>query len=247
MRTPIPLGQGKSPLPMSFWRSQLGVLYCALLFPTQMEAQGTVLGQNNVGTAIFYLDQVAGGAYSVQLHLFDPSKPGGVGLAVGAQTKVGSNGRFNMGVVEIPRVKPGQSALLVVRWWDFSTPTQSLSSYPLFTPPLGGDPDGNGPLPPIPPGRLLDAIWDKPFALVDASSAPWIYASDTPDGNYRLVTPAIYNAFGQSLRFVPDAGDRFFRLAGATNAPLPVNIGPAPELLPWAPASTGMLRILFQN
>ena len=236
---------------MSFWRSQLGVLYCALLFPTQMEAQGTVLGQNNVGTAISYLfgtgGEVAKGAgYLVQLHLFDPSEPSGVGLAVGTNATVGPSGRFTVGVVGIPGVKPGQSALLVVRWWNaLSNPILIASSYPIPTPPLGGDPDGNGPLLVIPPPPLLATVRPGAFAFLDASSAPRVYASPTVDGNYRLVAPALHNLFGHSLRFYPGEQDRFFRLAGATNAPLIHHFGPAAPFFDLEQPAPGLLRIIY--
>lgn len=241
---------------MRFLIQQVFLLVCVLLFTGDLKAQGTVLVQNNIGTIITYLSDASGGQirgsdYSIQLHLFDPSKVHGLGNPVGPVAILGANGRFSAGVVEIPDSKPGESVPVVFRWWrQNSDPVESSSTYPIYTPPLGGDPDGNGPILPIPPTGVLSGslvLFSSQLPLLtDARYAPWIYTSDNPGGNFRLLAPAFYNAFGSSLRFVPGPNDRFFRLVSATNAPILVNIGPAPSLFGLEPPPSGWLRILFQ-
>jgi hypothetical protein len=217
-----------------------------LLATCKLKAQGTVLAQNNLGATIFYLlgpgdTELRGSAYSVELHLFDPLIPGGVGPQVGAKVRVSPNGRFTMGVIQIPGVKPGEIATLILRWSkDSSGPIQYSTSYPFFTLPLGGDPDGDGPLLPITPRAMVWGFLNgAPFGFNDATDAPWIYAADTIDGDYRLVSPAMNNPLSSSLRFEAGGSHRFFRLVTPANESVITQIGPSPE-------SPGLLQIGYQ-
>lgn len=212
-----------------------------LLASCELTAQGTILGQNNLGATIFPLIRpdgtpVRSSSYSVELHLFDPSIPDGVGQQVGATVRVGPNGRFTMGVVTIPGVQPGEVATLILRWYkDPSGPIQYSTSYPFRTYRLGGDPDGDGPMIRRDPLTMFGGFSNgTSFEFVDATNAPWIYGSDTIDGEYTLVWPAINNPRSSSLRFVAGGNQRYYRLVTPANESVITQIGPSlesPDLL----------------
>ncbi len=208
-------------------------------------AQGTVLLQNNVGAAIA---PVGGGLENVnvdtvQVHLFDPSKPGGIGFQLGGKGSISPNRRFTLGAVEIPGIPPGQIAALILQFWNESIDPNSIGrSYPFYTPPLGGDPDGVGPIAPIPPPPMLRDV-QGPFSLSPALDC-WVYESETINGAYKLVAPAICNPFGQSIRFKTPTGIRFYRLVSLETVYEIVHLGSAPELPPF-PYMPGVSRILY--
>lgn len=206
-------------------------------------AQGTVLLQNNVGAVIWLVVGWDNSfASSVQVHLFDPSKPGGIGLQVGGRATIAANHRFTLGVVEIPGIPAGQIATLILQFWNESADPNGVGrSYPFRTPPLGGDPDGEGPALPIPPPHMLGDM-QGPFSLSPALDC-WVFESETIDGTYTLVAPALCNPLGGSIRFTTPTGMRFYRLVSPDRAYKIMHLGAAPELPPF-PYMPGVSRIL---
>lgn len=208
-------------------------------------SQGTVLMQNNVGAVIV---PVGGGLENVnvdtvQVHLFDPSKPGGIGLQLGGKARIQANRRFTLGAVEIPGIQPAQIATLILQFWNESIDPNSIGrAYPFFTPPLGGDPDGDGPVAPIPPPPMLRDV-QGPFSLSPALDC-WVFESETINGAYKLVAPALCNPLGQSLRFTTPTGIRFYRLVSPDKVYQIVHLGSAPELPPF-PSMPGVSRIIY--
>lgn len=209
-------------------------------------AQGRVLMQNTVEAVIV---PVGGGLENVnvdtvQVHLFDPSKPGGIGLQLGGKATIAANHRFTLGVVEIPGIPPGQIATLILQFWNESIDPNSIGiTYPFYTPPLGGVLDGAGPIAPIPPPPMLRDAIQGPFSL-SATQTCWVFESETINGAYKLVAPALCNPFGESIRFTTPTGIRFYRLVSPDKVYQIVHLGSAPELPPF-PYMPGVSRILY--
>lgn len=126
---------------------------------------------NNAGDRVFYafaqdgVTPLTGDRFKIEVFSFDAGKAGGFGSQLGTAVSPASNGRFNAGNdVRVYGANPGQTTQLIVRAWDtttgatYDTATARGTSLNFVSTALGGDPDGEGPLLPLPGTSMTSGL-----------------------------------------------------------------------------------------